>query len=130
MVPHIMVPALITFLGIIDKKFVNGISVSQKKSGINTGIMLIPLITKNTSILPSTSMYNIYIFIDKVFYYVFIQTFCRHFCSCCLSIQITKRKSVDLKNCAASKVIVNTHSVSHTAQQLHHRCVRIYTLIY
>ena len=46
MVPHIVVPALLTFLGIIDKKFVNSISVSQKMSSI----MLIPLITKYTGI--------------------------------------------------------------------------------
>ena len=39
---------------------------------------------------------------------------CRHFSSCCLSIRIMKKKSVDLKNCAASKVIVNTHTVSCT----------------
>lgn len=32
------------------------------------------------------------------------KTFCRHFYSCCLSIRTMKKKSVGLKNCAASKV--------------------------
>ena len=55
MVPHIIVPALITFLQIINNKYVNSILVSQKTSSINTGITLI---TKNTSILPSTTNHD------------------------------------------------------------------------
>ena len=48
---------------------------------------------------------HIWIIINVLCVYMsIVYWFCRHFYSCCLSIRTMKKKSVGLKNCAASKV--------------------------
>ena len=60
--PPIQLPPLSQKNTIVDKNFVSGISISQKASGINTGIALISLITKNIGISPNTTLYLVTVF--------------------------------------------------------------------